>query len=121
MSDKDKRVKESKFFKVERQMCNIKERKEEGADERINEQECIPVGCVPLVAVAVREGGLEKATPPRKHPPFPGRKHPNPPEEAPPGGSTPGRKHPPPPTGGSTPPEEVPPPGGSTPPCGQNS
>ena len=35
------------------------------------EQECIPVGCVPPAAVAVR-GGLHRAHPPTRHPPVPG-------------------------------------------------
>ena len=42
--------------------------------EILNEQECIPVGCVPSAAVAVSPGGS-------RHPPGPGTPHP---EQAPP-------------------------------------
>ena len=34
-----------------------------------NEQECIPVGCVPPAAVAVPGGGLHQAPPPEQAPP----------------------------------------------------
>ena len=48
------------------------------------EQECIPVGCVPSAAVAVR-GGLHQAPPPSRHPPGAG----TPPGTRPPGPGTP--------------------------------
>ena len=86
-------------------------------------QDCIPVGCVPSVTVAVCFGGggsphtpLEQAPP--HHPPVADplwRRHPL--EQAPPG-----TRHPPRPStplGPGNPPEQTPLPGPCTPPCGQ--
>ena len=82
--------------------------------QKVNKQECIPVGCVPPTAVAVLGGSPpgtpQEEAPPREEAPPPRRKQPLPPggstpqgrstprESTPPGRKhpTPGRKHPPP-------------------------